>query len=283
MATKKDEKALVTQGTQAVGAVMDYGDDAVVVGEGPAKGYEHQSAQDGAMPFMVILQPMTPAVSEGTVDGAKAGMVMNTVTKQLFGNPEGVLFVPATTRHQYTEFVPRERGGGFRGQHEIDSPIVKAAVAKSKEFGEYYTPDGNELIETFYVFGAICSEQGEALYPAVIAFTSSKIKVYKNWISTIRQHTLPHPQDPTKKIIPPLYAHLTRLTTEMKKNDKGVFHVPVLRPAIENSVPKSLLDRTDPRFQLAKVCKELVDGGQAKVNYDQAQGENRSDDGPPPF
>jgi hypothetical protein len=282
MAKPKDEKALVTQGTQAL--AMDYGDDAVVVGSGPAKGFEHQTSADGSMPFIIVLQQMTPVVAEQQIEGIRAGMLYNTVTQQYYGNPEGMLFVPATTRHQYTEFVPRDKGGGYRGQHEINSPVVKAAIANSKEFGEYYHPEtGNELVETFYVFGVVCDGDHPA-GQALMAFTSSKIKPYKNWISLVRAHTVTNPRNPEQKVIPPLYAHLTRITTEMKKNDKGTFHVPVLKAAT-GAIDTSLLAPNDPRFQAAKICKELVDAGAAKVNYEQAREEGSGGGGgdKPPF
>lgn len=277
----KEETAIVKPGPTDL--AMDYGDDAVVVGSGPAKGFEHQTAADGVVPFITVLQQMSPIVAEEKVAGARAGMLFNTVTQQVWGNPEGLVVVPATTRHQFTEFVPRDSGGGFRGQHEIDSPIVKAAIAASKEFGEYHRQDnGNELVETFYVFGVLC-DGSEPVGQAVIAFTSSKIKPYKTWISTVRMHTVPNPRNPAQKVIPPLYAHLTRITTEMKKNDKGVFHVPVLKPA-NGTLDASLLAPNDPRFQAAKICKELVDAGAAKVDYAQAQedgsGQGRSEKAP---
>lgn len=280
---EKQDQALATQGTTAM-AALDYGDDAVVVGSGPAKGFEHQTSADGSIPFITLLQAGTPAVAESKVEGARAGMFMNTVTQQLWSNPDGVLFVPATTRHQYTEFVPREKGGGFRGQHEINSPIVKAAISASKDFGKYRHPEnGNELVETFYVFGVICD--GEfAMGQALITFTSTKIKRYKNWISIVRAHTVPHPRDQSQKLIPPLYAHLTRLTSELDKNDKGTFWVPILKPA-KGSIDLSLIPPSDQRYQAAKVCKELVDSGAAKVNYDQVQedGSGTGPNGPAPF
>lgn len=274
MASKKDDKALETTGTKAI-ATFDYGDDAVGISDGPGKGYEHQTAHDNAIPFLVVLQQGSPVVAEQKIPNARQGMIMNTVTKQLWENPEGLLFVPATTRHQYTEFKPRDLGGGFRGQHEIDSPIVKKAIANSKAFGEYHTDDGNELVETFYVYGAIANMDGSANGMAIFAFTSSKIKVYKNWISVVRAHTITDPRG--NKVRPPLYAHLTRITTEMIKKDNNIWNNPIMSPAVKNSVDLSLLAPDDERFMMAKACKELVDSGAAKVNYDQAQGEGRSE------
>jgi hypothetical protein len=272
---KQESKALEKQGTQAV-AAFDYGEDA-------GAGYEHQDSSDMSIPFLVVLQQMSPVVAENKIDGAKAGMIMNTATQQIWSNPDGLIFVPGTTRHEYTEFTPRDKGGGYKGKHSINSDVVAKALAENKskglDFGEYYTPDGNELVETFYVFGAICTPEGEAAGMGIMAFTSAKIKVYKMWMSVVRSFTMKGPSG--DKVSPPLFAHLTRITTEMKKNEKGTFWVPVINPA-NKSIESSLLAPNDSRFQLAKACKELVDSGEAKVDYNQAksEGDGSGDAGP---
>lgn len=267
-------KDLVTQGTQEM-ATYDYGDDAVSVGE-VAKGFENQTNQDVSIPFLGILQPISPEVAEQKIPGALAGQWFNKASGQLFGNPQGILFVPSTTRHEFTEFVPRTLGGGYVGRHAIDSEIVAKAKAENaaakRSFGEYYVnaegregDKGNELTETFYVFGVLCDESGP-LTMAMIPFKSTMIRCYKNWMSQIRQHTVNTPQG---KKTPPLFAHFSRFTTEGKKNADGFFYVPIYSPAVAGSVSRSCLAPDDIRFKMAKACKEMVDSGAAKVNYDQ--------------
>lgn len=283
---KKDTEIAKT-GTTAV-ETYDYGEDAVKVGEGPAKGTEHQGQADMAIPFLVVLQSSTPIVEQGgmvIVNGeeqpARAGMIMNTVTKQAWENPKGLWFAAGTTRHQFTEFVPRDKGGGFKGLHEIDSDIVQQALADNKaqglEFGEYYTKDGNELIETFYVYGAYGEEGGEAIGMAIFAFTSSKIKVYKAWMSVIRAHTQ---LVGGHKVLPPLFAHATRITTQMANKAGKTFHVPVCAPA-NGTVERSLLAPKSSLLLMAKACGELQDRGEAKVNYAQAQGDTAKKEASP--
>lgn len=285
----KEETAIAKKETTAI-ETFDYGEDAVVAGTGPAKGYENQGQADMAIPFLVVLQSGSPIVEKGEgvyVNGeettARAGMIMNTVTKQAWENPKGVIFAAGTTRHQYTRFTPRDKGGGFKGLYEIDDPIVKQAIADNKasgaDFGEYYV-EGDELIETFYVFGAYGTEDGDALGMAIFAFTSSKIKVYKNWMGVIRAHTqIVNGQ----KVIPPLFAHGTRLTTFLDNKKGKSFFIPVCAP-YNGKVESSLLPPRSSLLLMAKACGDLQNRGEAKVNYSQSEtGSGSGDSGAPPF
>lgn len=280
MAGKKKEESqeLVKQESSAM-EVYDYGEDAVDVGSGTGIGFENQTAQDTSIPFMTLLQPITPCVVEQTVEGAQAGMWMNSVTKELFPGKTGFYFVAATTRHEYIQFRPRNKGGGFVARYEIDDPVVTAAKARAKElglnFGTYYVDnegrtgeEGDELSETFTVPGVICDDT-DALGMVVIAFKGTGIKCYKQAMTTIRQVTVEGPGG--KKQIPAIYTHLWKIGSQVTKNNDGVFFVPTYAPGLGS--PKTLLKKEDPRFIMAKACKQLVEGNTAAINYDKAQGE----------
>lgn len=266
---KEENQALTAPTTKAV-AAYDYGDDMVQVGKGVASGYEHQTAADAQVPWIVLLQAGSPVVAENKIPGAAAGMFMNTVTGQLFdaraetGKPqtakEPVVFVPATTRHEFVRWKKRDAGGGLVGRYEIDSPVVAKAVAEGR-FGNYEV-DGDDLVETFYVFGVLCKgEEPEGM--AVIGFTSTKIKAYKNWNSKVRAHTI---SINGEKYMPPLYAHIARMYCEFEKFNEGSAWVTKIEP-LNGAVKDSLISKEDPRFQMAKLCKEMVEQGQAKVDY----------------
>lgn len=228
-------------------------------------GYEHQTSADQQIPFVLLLQALSPCVTEGR-EGAQAGAWLNTVTDRIYAKDKGFLFVPATTRHLYGEWTPRAQGGGFHGHREVDDPEVLDAVRNSQQFGRYTLENGHELIETFYVYGVICDEtNGPEM--AVLSFTSAKIKVYKSWQTRIRQLSIPTPSG--RRIRPPIYAHLTRIASKMQKNDKGTFYVPSISAANPEGLIASLLPPDDERFLAAKACRELVDSGDARINPEQ--------------
>jgi len=242
-------------------AVYDYGDDA-------GSGYEHQTKADTSIPFIVLLQAMSPKVVEGD---AKAGHWLNTATEEVY---EEFYFVPATTRHFFAEWTPRDQGGGFHGHYEVSDPVVAEAIKNATTFGKNKLDNGNELVETFYVHGILCDKDGDPVSMAVVGFKSTAIRSYKTWNTRMKQFMAGKPGRP------PLYAHLSLFKSESKKNDKGVFYVPKVAPA-NGGIKDSLLAPDDPRFLLAKSCKELVDSGDARIDPNQQSQDGEAETGAP--
>ncbi len=237
-------------------------------------GFQNQSGNDIVLPFLSVLQALSPQVQkevgQGGVEGAKAGMLFNTVTGEVFAAKTGLMFVPSITQNVFVEWVPRKAGGGFVAMHKPDDEIIKIAKEKSTSYGKYSTqydsqgdPIGNDLVETFYVYGVLCinEDQNE---PVVLAFTSTKIKKYKSWNTKIRLFTVKTPKGPKN---PPLYANLVTITGVSDRNKKGDFFNFNLAPA-NGTVPASLLPPTDPRFIAAKEVGEMVKSGFARASFE---------------
>jgi hypothetical protein len=225
-------------------------------------GFENQTADDYAIPFLGILQALSPELQ--THPEWRQGMIYNTVTGETYPGNEGVSFVPALTNHQYVEFRPRASGGGFVGVHEVNSDVVKNAISKSTEFGDYKTPDGNELIETFYVYGIAFDAEGSP-FEAVLAFNSTKIKVYKGWMTKAK--TIQLDLGNGRRIAAPLMAHRYRLTTQVQKNPKGTFYNWML--AFDGEDARACrLAPNDPVFQQAIAIKSLIETGKARAAHE---------------
>lgn len=158
-------------------------------GEFGGVGFDNQTSQDLAIPFLGLLQDLSPQVKKKNdkfIEGAEPGMMFNTVTNELF--PETVYIVPCFTEHVYVEWKPRDQGGGFVGTHGINEKLVVDAKSKAVKFNELFTEDGNELDETFYVYALLldAADSTESVSPIVLAFNSSKIKVYKQLMTKLR-------------------------------------------------------------------------------------------------
>lgn len=228
-------------------------------------GFENQTADDYAIPFLNILQALSPQLlPEANRDDLKQGMIFNSVTGEGISGKDGVVFVPAITQHQYIEFKPRDSGGGFVGAHPVDDPMVLAAIKASTEFGKYSTPDGNELVETFSVFGIAVMDDGSTIQ-CVLAFSSSKIKKYKAWMTKAKTIQIPLPDG--RRIPAPLFAHRYRLKTTSEKNSKGSFFNWDISFDGANAVEARLLP-SDPLFQAAVDIKGLLDSGKARAAYE---------------
>lgn len=258
--TAEEEKAIATQSVPMDLVPFDYGED-----EGA--GFENLTPKDRQIPFIKLLQGLSPEFAKGTVDGAKPGMFYNTVTQRLYKPDEGFIFLPALTQNVYAEWVPRNKGGGYKGRHPIDSPIVADAIERSTEFGKYLTKgEGNQLVETFYVYGVLCSEDGYAESMAILPFWSTKIKSYKGWMTRIDQFRPRRPDgSPTK---PPMWSHLTRVRATMTSNKNGEFWIPKTSSADPRGMLESMVGPTDERYLLGKATHDFVKSGEMEKKVD---------------
>ena len=240
-------------------AMAEYGAYADYAGAG----FENQTSDDYSIPFLQILQALSPQLQES--DSLRQGMILNTVTGEVWDGKKGIAFVPATTQHVYVEWKPRDAGGGFVGIHEVNSDLVNHAKAASSEYGKYNTPDGNELIETFYVYGIALDDDGNAS-EAVLAFSSTKIKKYKGWMTKAKTIQIPLPDG--RRIPAPLFAHRYRLKTVSEKNNKGqFFNWDAITFDGENAQQARLLP-DDPLFQSAVNIKSMIEQGKARAAYE---------------
>lgn len=233
-------------------------------------GFENQTNEDYSIPFIQLLQALSPRVVEDP-DTFKPGQIVNSVTGQIYDGKTGLCIIPVATTHQYVEWIPTDMGGGFVGTHEINSDVVKQAKAQATKFGDFKHGD-NDLVETFSVYVLVLEEDG-TFSNAVIAFTSTKIKKYKNWITKAK--TIQIQRADGRRISPPLFAHKYRLKSVGEKNKKGqpYFNFAEITFDGENAMV-SRLSPKDEVFIHAAVFNDLVISGQTKVNYDSVAGDS---------
>lgn len=277
MAKEKDKKdtdlVKKAEGQTALAGRYDYGD---MVGDG----WDNTSQEDFTIPFLSILQALSPQLQEADaayIDGAKVGMLLNTASQDLYAGKEGVEFVPCYTQHLFVEWRNRQTdGGGFIAVHECDSDVVRDAKARSTEFGKYTIPvEGgvaHDLAETFYIYGLIV-EGDEIVTPCMISFSSTKIKAYKGIMTPLRQ----------VKGRPPLFAFKLRVMTVADKNAKGSFYNFKIVPA-GDSAAASLLPPDHIFVVAGKEFKDQIAAGKAKIDHSGgATGDTMGSDEDAPF
>lgn len=264
MATKGTTPASVEIPESTALVQFDYAPDDV------GGGYGNQDLEHVKIPFVEIIQKGTPAEKIGGQDPLKMlGRLFNTISGEIYPS-EGILFVPVAATHRYLEFVPRSLGGGFRGEHAVLSDVVKSAkaanpgslklkVQRSSETGTVI----HELNETFSLYGVICSET-EPLMNAVLAFGSTKIVIYKKWMTLARMLLV---QTSRGRINPPLYGNLVRVSTEHVKKDQYEWETFVLTPGKGKNLAEALLTPNDPRFLRGKELSKIVLEGSAQGDY----------------
>lgn len=237
-------------------------------------GMEGAGQESFAIPFLQVLQKGSPQVDEASgvaIEGAKSGMLYDTVTGKLFdGKAAGVLFVPCAYKRVFIHWGPREgAGGGFKGELTGDAIAQMRAAGKIVEFeGRLYAPlpDGSvnekkcdRFSDTRNHYGMLVDEETGAYTPVLLSLTSTQIKKSKMLMSLLAGVKL---KGAAGYFTPPTYANQIRVTTVPESNDKGTWHG--VRFELQGQV------RAADLYEAAKAFNATVAKGAVAANYEAA-------------
>jgi hypothetical protein len=190
--------------------------------EDAGAGLDDMSASDLAMPFLAIIQKSSPQVDELNTQkympNAKAGMILNTLTGDLYDGKTGVPVLACGYQKLFTEWTPRDQGGGFQGHHHEDSPVIKNSKVDDKN--KRHTPNGNLLVDTAYYFTLAVPDSG--MFQAMVSMSSTQLKKSRKWNSLMKGIVLKTKAG--KSFTPPMYSHIYLLQTEPESNDQGSWY-----------------------------------------------------------
>jgi len=278
-----------TDETDGAVAVFDYGENAGV-------GYEDTTAKDLSIPFLGLLQANSPQVEDQDPPDSRSGMIFNTVTRELIAGDEGIVLLPCHKEGPvWVEWIPRTKGGGFVAVHDPDSDAVKNGTPIINDEGEETRKlrfGENELIETFYVYYLILDKDGLDVNGfAVISYTSTKIKVYRDWVTSTYTLRVPGPDE--SKVTPPIFANRLKLTTAKQQNRKGQgyhnFRISPFEPTWADGVLSPADEAHRSLMSQAVEFREMVLSGMARAAYETEQstgdssGGGTTDSEDPPF
>lgn len=247
---------LVKQTEAGLPAVVDFEADS-------GMGMEQVSQDDLVIPFVKLLQANSPEVDHEK--GIIPGMFFNVATGEAFSGKEGISFVPIYLDKKYVEWTPIEKGGGLIAQYEIADKIVQELVAKQGKYKALEMSNGNELVETHYMYAAMLPN----LNPVIIAFTSTKLSQLKNWLTKLNYFQVPTASG--KKVVPPIFAHKVKLLSEKQTNKSGQDYYNVKFGTVAADLASSLIDTKNPdevqMYVMAKDTCEAIKAGKAKVDF----------------
>lgn len=253
--------------TTAVGAAFDYGEMA-------HEGFEDTTINDLSIPFLNIMQTNSEIVEDQLIDGVKAGDIVNSVTQEIMKQP--IILIPVHKEEVWVEWNPRNQGGGVLDRFDPQSDVVKDILKKNggsrippKDANNkrvpFKGPNGGEVVETHYVYCLICDEEGTSVDAyCVLAFSSTKIKVHKDWMTAMYMI----------KGRPPMFANRAKLATVKQKNNDGTFFNYQIGPMNE-SWKGSLINPNENMNLLeeARTFRDMIINGLAKPDYASAEGE----------
>lgn len=277
---KKPGQEVATAGNTApalAGPAVDFGEDA-------GTGMENLKKSEMMIPFFNILQSNSPQCDETSAtynEDARPGMILNSATGELYSGKEGLQIIIVDRAHNFVEWVPRDAGGGFVGIHDESEPIVQELRETQGEFGKLTLENGNDLVETYYLYVLVLTPSGE-LQRGVIMFKSTQIKKYRGFMTRNAAITYAKAGSTSgERVRPPIWAHKWVIQTVAEKNKKGSFYG--WKIALAEEPPfKSLLAVNDPFYILAKEFNGLVRSGAVQADMSKAAGDDAEDVSAPP-
>lgn len=181
-------------------------------------GFEGADRASFAIPFLMILQSMSPQTkkSDGAyIKGAEEGMLYNTVANVVYDGEAGLRVIPCAFARSFVEWVPREKGGGFVAEHDVVVGEALRAKCHRNEKNADILPNGNQLNDTrnHYVLVETSPDRWE---PMMLSLTSTQIKASRNWMSAMQSECQANGV--------PMFALIYRMTTTPQQNDKGSWY-----------------------------------------------------------
>lgn len=214
-AATKPGKAVVKEQAKAGGALVPIDSDLMAVfAQHAGEGLGNAQATDFALPFIYLLQKLSPAVDE--IEGAEAGMFLNTVTRNV---TEESIFIPVEYDKCYNEWIPRNDGGGFIASHKS-----KAEAESKRQAGQNKAGNGpkTQIVETANHYVLELQPDGSWMQ-AILSLTSTKLKASRTLMSRISQVTTVIPGKGTIQM-PSFSKKYALRPTGPHTNDKGTFY-----------------------------------------------------------
>jgi hypothetical protein len=245
-------------------------------------GFEGSDKDSFAIPFIQILQKMSPLVDEDDakyITGAKAGMLFNSVTQKLYDGKKGFHIIPCAYKRTYILWGGREGDGGFKGEFTVDQvEAMRLDETKIKVIdGKMYVPseDGtvNEKKNDYYAdtrshFVIVIDPDTQEYGAAILSLSSSQIKASKKLMTSLQQKKV---QTTKGMMTPPTFANMVKVTTVGLSNDKGTWS------GVNFELDGLVTDKN--HYAAAKEFYKAVVGGEVGADYSKADAASAKGDG----
>jgi hypothetical protein len=217
------------------------------------QGLENLGTEDMQIPFMRIVQPLSPQLMKNDakfIKGISAGDIFNNVTGEFWEADEGVVVIPCAYQMKYLEFQLRENGGGYMGELDPLSPDVhRTQRVGSNEI----LPSGNELVRSAQFLLVTVGEDGRTS-ELICDMKKTQMKVSKQWNARRAGLQIMHPTEGLFN--PPIWMTAWRLNSVQESNDKGSWYNYAVSNVDIESVPEAAIKQARTiydRFQKGEI------------------------------
>ena len=198
-----DEKQVAVKKEAGLPSSVLFEDDA-------ASGFENVKTTSLALPILKLLQNGSGEAqrrNQNYVEGAEPGMLLNTVTKQLYDGAKGVTVIPCHYKLEYQEWA--DFGTGSNRPENIyadDSDILSKTTKDSS--GKDRLDNGHYIQTTGQHYVLIVSD--DSVEQALISMSSSQGKISRGWNSMMLSITFEGKNGPYN---PSSFSHSYKLTS----------------------------------------------------------------------
>lgn len=269
MTAKKD----VTKATESqLPAGIDFAGDV-------GGGMEGTDKDSFAIPFLRILQKGSPQVDEADaefMEGAKPGMLLNSVNQKLYDGKEGVTFIPCAYQRRFLRWAPRG-DGGYKGEY------LPEEVAAMRDKGEAIVLEGeglfvadedgsanpkksDRLVDTRSHFGILYDDETGEAHQVLMPLSSTQIKKSKMIMSMLSSVKV---KGPNGMVTPPTWVNKIKLSTVLESNDQGSWFG--VKPE-----PIGFIETKD-LYDIGKAFHDAIAAGEAKANFAEADTETKTE------
>ena len=226
------------------------------------QGISNIKQDDLALPFLKVLGQLSPECNKRDakyVEGAEPGMIINTVTNEVFDGVKGINVLPVYYKRQYIEWQDRgESQGAPVHIYEAGDDIPQTTRDKGNKDR---LANGNYLENTASHFVVVLGDNPSS---ALISMKATQLKISRKWNSMMMGIKM---QGKNGLFTPPTYSHIYKLKTVQMSNDKGTWFgwdVSKVGPVTNKSV-----------YQIAKAFSNNVSKGAVQAKH--GTGESKSD------
>ncbi len=183
--------------------------------EGDTGGFEDMNGDTQSIPFIRLLQELSPQVRKtkpGYMEDAEVGMLLNTVNNRLYPTP--TRFVVGKFERYYIEWKPNR--GGFAGVHAVEAIEQRIGRDLIEEDGyKIVDPQTNNTFADTYVYYILLPDYMEDGV-CILSLSSSQLKEAKKLNRNLRSTMIP---GTTRRALP--FFMVWNYEVMEMSNDKG--------------------------------------------------------------
>lgn len=229
------------------------------------------SRDDLAVPFLKVLQSLSPQVQKREAEyipGAEEGMILNSVTQEVYPGDPGIVVIPVMYAQSFTEWKPKR--GGFVKDHGSDASILSQTTKNDQN--DDVLPSGNTIQSAGMYYVLVYNEVTGDVTQAVLSLTGTAQKQSRKWNTLISSVNITDPKT-KRRFAPAMFYMAYRMSTVYNTNDHGSWFTPEFKPF----KPTVELGPTGPDvYMAARNFKALISEGAVTVKHEQ-QGNTKSD------